>query len=286
MSEFKFACPVCGQHITTDSSTVGSRTECPTCFRSIVVPQAPASKDVKLIVAAKHAPKTAPTSYASVGESGRARLNWRARAQSLAVPVLLCATAACLYFFREQIFRTTPHKDEREPPPRVEATPTPWTLNLSQAVIQQGSVSGRIRARDFRCDEATLQGGKLTLAQGHSWPPDLGITISFYVEESGKLFGKSLEVAPDRAPPLPRVDLRWKNEQGQGVKQTFHTGYALKLAFGRPVDGRVPGTLFIALPDSEKSFLNGSFEAVLHKAPRPVAEAPTELSNKVAKPGP
>ena len=43
MSEFKFACPVCGQHITADSSTSGGQIECPTCFQKIVVPQAPAS---------------------------------------------------------------------------------------------------------------------------------------------------------------------------------------------------------------------------------------------------
>ena len=41
MSEFKFACPVCGQHITAGSSASGSQIVCPTCFQKIVVPQAP-----------------------------------------------------------------------------------------------------------------------------------------------------------------------------------------------------------------------------------------------------
>jgi hypothetical protein len=176
----------------------------------------------------------------------------------------LCVTAAALYLFREQIFKTPPHEHEPAPPqPAV----TPWTLNLSEAVLQEGAVSGRIHGREFRCDEATLQGGRLTLAQGHSWPPELGISISFYVQEFEKLSGKSLEVAPDRAPPLPKVVLRWKNEQDQGVNQTIHSGYALKLAFGHPLEGRMAGTLFIALPDSEKSFVSGTFEAVLRKAP-------------------
>ena len=39
MSEFKFACPVCGQHITSDASATGKHLECPTCFQKIVVPQ-------------------------------------------------------------------------------------------------------------------------------------------------------------------------------------------------------------------------------------------------------
>ncbi len=41
MSEFKYACPVCGQHIKCDSSQSGTQMECPTCFQKIVVPQAP-----------------------------------------------------------------------------------------------------------------------------------------------------------------------------------------------------------------------------------------------------
>src|SRR6266446_9700702 len=47
MSEFKFACPVCGQHITADSSTGGAQIQCPTCFQKIVVPQPPVAGNTK-----------------------------------------------------------------------------------------------------------------------------------------------------------------------------------------------------------------------------------------------
>src|ERR1019366_1239253 len=50
MSEFKYACPVCGQHIKCDSSQAGSVMDCPTCFQKITVPQAPASDDQKFIL--------------------------------------------------------------------------------------------------------------------------------------------------------------------------------------------------------------------------------------------
>jgi hypothetical protein len=51
MSEFKYACPVCGQHMKCDSSQSGSVMECPTCFQKITVPQAPAEGDQKFILA-------------------------------------------------------------------------------------------------------------------------------------------------------------------------------------------------------------------------------------------
>ena len=45
MSEFKYACPVCGQHMMCDSSQGGTVMECPTCFQKITAPQAPAGDD-------------------------------------------------------------------------------------------------------------------------------------------------------------------------------------------------------------------------------------------------
>src|SRR5712671_1173492 len=60
MSEFKFACPVCGQHITADSKTSGSKLDCPTCFQKIIVPQAPASGFSKLIMSASQVGKPRP----------------------------------------------------------------------------------------------------------------------------------------------------------------------------------------------------------------------------------
>ncbi len=50
MSEFKYACPVCGQHMMCDSSQAGTTMECPTCFQKIVAPQAPSMADPKFII--------------------------------------------------------------------------------------------------------------------------------------------------------------------------------------------------------------------------------------------
>ena len=70
MSEFKFACPVCGQHITADSSTSGGQIECPTCFQKIVVPQAPESGNNKFILSAAQVAKPRPTSAAAASQLG------------------------------------------------------------------------------------------------------------------------------------------------------------------------------------------------------------------------
>jgi outer membrane lipoprotein-sorting protein len=43
MAEFKFSCPQCGQHIQCDTGYSGAQINCPSCQKSIVVPQAPPS---------------------------------------------------------------------------------------------------------------------------------------------------------------------------------------------------------------------------------------------------
>ena len=51
----KFACPVCGQHITADASASGTPLECPTCFQTLIIPHAPEFGDRKLVLTAAKA---------------------------------------------------------------------------------------------------------------------------------------------------------------------------------------------------------------------------------------
>src|SRR5882724_9401280 len=103
MSEFKFACPVCGQHLTADSSTSGGQLECPTCFQKIVVPQAPASADSKFILSASQVGKPRPT-------GAPIEPNERPPRRSSPIPIaaallLLCAGGVGAYIFRGKIFK-------------------------------------------------------------------------------------------------------------------------------------------------------------------------------------
>ena len=101
MSEFKFACPVCGQHMMCDVSQGGSVMECPTCFQKIVAPQAPAPDakfiltgtkltEKKVLVRGAEAPTMAPKKKYSI-------------AALLFVLVLILATGAGLYFFKARL---------------------------------------------------------------------------------------------------------------------------------------------------------------------------------------
>ena len=283
MSEFKFACPVCGQHITLDSSASGKPVECPTCFQKIVAPQAPVSGDPKLILSGSKlsAPRKAvEPNIAESGESKRHNLK-----TSLASLFLLIGTGGTAFLLWHSELtrlanglaeRATSHSAKTTLPTAFQSPhPIPatvhWTLNLTNAPIPKGPVVGSIHGNGFECERATFKAGRLSLRQGLTGAPDLGITVSMGVRQAQDLSGKAVVVQPHGPVPAPRVVLRWKDDQQEPVTEHIHAGYAMKLLFGPVLDGRLHGRIYIALPDDHQSFAAGDFAAEVTGPVQPLA---------------
>jgi DNA-directed RNA polymerase subunit RPC12/RpoP len=298
MSEFKFACPVCGQHITADASTSGGQVTCPTCFQKIVVPQAPASADPKFIVAASQVGKPRPLP-SGPGAEAEAPVSSGQNSTLVAIALaagVLAAAGVVLWMFHGKILKTgTPPPETKQvhhkappPPPKVYPIPTNvvWSLDLAQADCPETTAAGSVHGSGFFCERATLQGGNLTLRQGPKWPPDLGITVEFFAHQGEELSGKSIEISADRDPPLPKVTLRWKDDAHKAANQKVSSGYALKAAFGAASNGLIPGKIYLALPDDAKSVVAGTFVAEIRKPPAPKSpSAPKPPAPKSGPPG-
>ena len=99
MSEFKYACPVCGQHIKCDSSQAGSVMDCPTCFQKITVPNAPADAQQKIILTGTKVGVRRASAHAVASERrGSEPGHGMAAAVALGLGLLLAAGAG-VYFF-------------------------------------------------------------------------------------------------------------------------------------------------------------------------------------------
>jgi DNA-directed RNA polymerase subunit RPC12/RpoP len=268
MSEFKFACPVCGQHITADSSTGGAQIQCPTCFQKIVVPQPPVAGNTKLILSATQVTKPRPAGFDTHRDLGSRRRT--PAVGSLGFIVLLAAllgSGAVLLLWAEDVLKI-PVKPKIEVPTKVEypvPSNTGWTMNATNTVVPEETVAGSVHGSGFKCERAILKGGMLSLRQGKTWPPDLGITVVLPAPEGELLSGKTILVGPRRPPPIPKIILRWKDENREQVTRDFTNGYVLKLVFGQPDHGRMPGKIYVGLPDDEKSFAAGTFDAEIRK---------------------
>jgi hypothetical protein len=277
MSEFKFACPVCGQHITADSEDTGSQLECPTCFRKIVVPQAPASENPKFILSAAQADKPRPP-QASAGQVLEPIQRGPKKTSipiALVVLVVFGVAGAVMFAFRNKIFPTNPPPTEatatnaapieQSVPPMAPGESNLWALDLSSATFPDAIVYGKIAGKDFLCDLATAQGGTLTLRAGTNGPMDPGLTINLSARRAEELSGKSVNITTNAA-VTPRVTLRWMDGD-QPVMERFTGGYALKIEFGAATGGRLPGKIYLCLSDRSKSYVLGNFNAEIRNPP-------------------
>ena len=279
MSEFKYACPVCGQHMKCDSSQSGTVMECPTCFQKITAPQAPATDDPKFIITGtKVGERPIPAVVADSGAAPTPAPQEHSSLPAILFIVLLCAAAVALFAFHGRIFKSAggqgasgtpqPQQPGRPPPPPKPVVVAPsandasWMLDLAAAPIPDSTVAGRIHGRDFICDRAILQGGTLTLRGA----TDLGATINFGGVLPEALAGQSINVATN-ADKAARVVLRWK-EDNLSLRENFTNGYALRIEFGQLAGNRMPGKVYLCTPDTEKSYISGNFDAEIRK-PKP-----------------
>lgn len=284
MSDFKYACPVCGQHIRCDSSQAGSVMECPTCFQKITVPQAPATADPKFIltgtkVGERPAPNfpgatSAVTLPPAKGFPGAA----------VVVIILLLIGAASAFIYRGTIFKSAPasvavtnapphHEIVAQPWPVVSVPddlPMPagtnyWTLDVKAVGTPDVPVEGKVHGKFYRAQRMLLNSDGLTIRTA-DLPPEAGITIYLRPKRIESLFGKSLLFEPN-TPGAPMVLLRWK-DQGREADQGVTAGYALRLEFGQPAGNSIPGKIYLCTPDGPRSYVVGNFNAEIVK-PKP-----------------
>jgi len=266
MSEFKFACPVCGQHITVPSSSSGAQMACPTCFREIVVPQAPAGNDSKLLLEAAQPTQPRPTSAVADLSPLRPSRSRASLVANIVLVLLLCVAAGVLFSYRATVLQLVglgarPVVQVPDAPTNTAPVLASWTLDPAKAVIPEQPVSGRLHGTDFECEKVLFGGGTLSLRKGQGWPPDLGLDILLSARRAEQLNGKNIIIAPGVRSVVSKVVLRWKDDSNRPQQTEITSGYALTLLFGKPTAQRLPGRLNISLPDSDKSYLAGTFEA-------------------------
>lgn len=108
MSEFKYACPVCGQHMICDSSQGGSTMECPTCFQKIIAPHAPAGEDQKFILTGtKAGERSIPSGATNSGNTTLPAPEKKFPGAIVVILILICMAAGAAFVYHGTIFKTT-----------------------------------------------------------------------------------------------------------------------------------------------------------------------------------
>ena len=269
MSEFKFACPVCGQRMAVDSSASGAQVECPTCFQIVIVPKAPAAGSKYQLSATQYIkpvilPPVTPAS------STPPVVHQRKSAVLIFGLIFACAVTMAL-LVRERLVRTSLQQAITSTNAVPLVVNPLWTLDLIKAKFPKKAVAGTIHGQDFVCREAVLQNGLLVLRNGHGWQSEMAANVfvfsnAFSTNASEILSGLSFEVDTNHAGFAPSVSLFWR-EGDLRVMEMFTNNFAMKLEFGASSGGKLPGKIYLCLPDEAKSCVAGTFSAEIQRFP-------------------
>jgi len=260
MSEFKFACPVCGQRMAVDSSASGAQVECPTCFQIVIVPKAPAAGSKYQLSATQYIkPVILPPTAASAAKPPPV-VHQRKSAVLIFALILACAVITAL-FVRERIPRSQPQPAMADATNPVPLAVSPlWTLDLTKAVFPDKVAAGKIHGKDFVCRRAVFQNGLLMLRSSAGRESEMAANIFVSANTALAVSGESFEAITNQPSSVFRVSLYWR-DGNMRISELFTNGFALKLEFGSISSNQLPGRIYVCLPDEMKSCVAGTFTA-------------------------
>ena len=143
----------------------------------------------------------------------------------------------------------------------VDTTPDPagWKLNLTAADIPATPVSGRIHGQPFKLEKVEYLGGFLKFKQGANFFADLEMDAVLFVSAK-ELPGKTFNFGPDKSSGLrPHIYMHWTTQGNSPNQKSWMDKYAICLEFGQFQNGKIPGKIYLCVPDAEKSFVRGTF---------------------------
>lgn len=136
-----------------------------------------------------------------------------------------------------------------------------WKADVSYTSIPSAAARGIAHGIPFSVEKAYVQNSVLHLSQGKDFFADQEFMIFLFLRQGASPDGKRFFMSVDNTLG-PHVHFKYRAE-GKNIPETetFTKEYAMHLEFGKSVNGRVPGKIYLCLPDEEKSFVAGSFTA-------------------------
>ncbi len=126
-----------------------------------------------------------------------------------------------------------------------------WTTDLGKMKSPDRPLAGKILGADFKPDKVQFLNTGLALQSDND-----RIHIFLMLKPGKMLYEFAAEERP--GPGVPSIHVHIHSTKPPGIT-VYQTGYAMRLEFGAEKDGKIPGRLYLCLPDDRKSFLAGSF---------------------------
>ena len=130
------------------------------------------------------------------------------------------------------------------------------------ATIPSHPAQGQLHGQPFVVAASHFQNGALTLRQG-AGPDDPEIVILLFAEKWQTPDGQKFTVDPKSAGSgVPHVHIGWK-EGNKPERAVVTDKYTMQLEFGQEKNGKLPGKLYLVLPEGPRTQVAGTFDAAI-----------------------
>jgi len=229
MNEFKFVCPVCGQHIKCESWRSNSTMECPTCFQKIIVPQSPATDDVALIITGSKARKQrVPTAVTNLGTTTPPKKKFPTAA--IAFVILLCAAIAMVFVFKGKIFKSTGNQTNVQTN-QTESAPVVTAAPVAAPALVVAPTPAATPAPAPVLPPVRIKAGSsapFTDSEGNVWLPDQGFADGETIERPDAQIANTKDPAIYRSERYGMTSFSYPVPNGK---------YTVKLHFAETYEG-------------------------------------------------
>ena len=185
---------------------------------------------------------------------------------------------------------TTPAEPAAKPGPEV-MLPSPVAqheMDPAKHVVPQKQAAGQLGGKPFVPDRVTLEGKALTFRQGTDFFADLQIKI-FFADYKPSQAVKITILPATKWHEATVPSLHISQRRGEELPKTEFTGdgYALTLELAPRKDGKIAGSIYLSLPDADKSFLAGTFSATYDREldDRPEADDRPYIAGRITHSG-
>lgn len=148
------------------------------------------------------------------------------------------------------------------PAPADASAPAEKKAGADVPAIPAAPAMGQVHGKPFAVESSSIENGVLTLRVGKDVTADLEVKVMQFTPPWEVPAGKNFRVTGQTGAGAPQIMLAWKGEgQSAPAEQKFTDKYTLVLELGQEKDKKLPGKIYLSLPDEAKSNVAGTFDA-------------------------
>jgi Tfp pilus assembly protein PilF len=155
-------------------------------------------------------------------------------------------------------------KKAAETPALAKAPSVIWKRDLKNVIPPATLARGMINGDTFVSKTAEFANGILTIRDGEDFFPDHAVMVFLFLKKDETPEGKTYSISRTSGFGSPHIHMKWKPENSKVPKtKIFTKDYSMRLNLGTIKNGKLPGKIYLCLPDKMKSVVAGSFTAVV-----------------------